>query len=130
MFQRCVGRISGILQKLVGLCSFLARSFFVYCRLKLLMSLAAMSVVDSEDISFQWTILPGGSIRRTLFNVLLTYPKRNFILAIFGIIFQFKLAFLFPGSRFQEALRRAIYAWKYDDATGFVTWRKLPLTNV
>ena len=52
MFQRCVGRISGILQKLVGLCSFLARSFFVYCRLKLLMSLAAMSVVDSEDFPF------------------------------------------------------------------------------
>ena len=49
MFQRCVGRISGILQKIVGLCWFWARSFFVYCRLKLLMSLAAMSVVDSED---------------------------------------------------------------------------------
>ena len=88
------------------------------------MSLDAMSVVDSEDFLFNGQLYLAEAFDGPS-SMSYSLMQSATLFDNFSDYFQFKLAFLFPGSRFQEALRSAIYAWKYDDAS-----RKLPLTNV
>ena len=77
------------------------------------MSLDAMSVVDSEDFLFNGQLYLAEAFDGPS-SMSYSLIQSATLFGNFSDYFQFK-----------EALRSAIYAWKYDDAS-----RKLPLTNV